>query len=333
MIDFIEKKDVCWKRLQTLIKKSSDSNHWTNFGPLSLQLEMLIHELLKLPNNLKVVSTSSGTTALYALTSLHSFLKGRQLKWAVSSFSFSCVSQNILHNSEIFDCDDKGIFGLESFKSSKNSDIDGIIVTNTFGTLQCIQKFVDYCKEKNIILIVDSALNFNSCNHIANDFISFHQTKPWGMGEGGCLIVEEQHENVVRKIINFGSMLDNTHSVSFNGKMSDVSAAFIIDRLTNISDIEKTYKEQYARIKNLALQQGLNLLGENLGIPAHIPILSNQPIYKLENDIVKLQKYYRPLKETAHAKNIYAKIINFPCHKDLQNLTDENILRCLRKLL
>jgi dTDP-4-amino-4,6-dideoxygalactose transaminase len=327
MIDFVEKKQVCWDSVREHLSKSMRANHWTNFGPVASCLEGRLHGLFELPSNLSVVATTSGTAALFALVSLHSYIKQRPLRWVVSSYGFACTIQGPLSSASIIDCDKSGAFDLELLQ-----DCDGIIVTNVFGTIDSMEKYVDYCNKKKIILVIDSALNFNSCPHLANDFISFHQTKPWGMGEGGCFIVEKQYEEIARKIINFGSFSDDTHRFSFNGKISDIAAAFILDRLYEIESIKKTYRKQYDRIKNIAISNGYKLLADNKGIPASVPLLAPKPISELNNSLVKLQKYYRPLRSTPNATDIYSKMINFPCHKNLDKLSDEEIHECIRKL-
>ena len=81
----------------------------------------------------------------------------------------------------IIDIDNDG--GLDISKIPKETD--GIIVTNIFGNIVDIEKYITYCNKNNIILLFDNAATpytfykgKNCVNYGTGSIISFHHTKP-----------------------------------------------------------------------------------------------------------------------------------------------------------
>lgn len=255
---------------------------------------------------------SSGTTALYALVSLHTHLYNIS-EWLISSFGFPCSHQNILANAIVVDCDKNGF--LEPTDRPA-------IATNVFGGRQTMDA-----------RIVDSAMAFDSAKHGANEIISFHHTKPWGFGEGGCAIIRKDHEKIIRSIINFG-LIDNTpidNKLVTNAKMSDIAAAFILDRLDTFNT--NIYREQFTRIVKLAAEYGIECLNNSAGTPCNVPLMFPRTISKIKNQHIVLHKYYKPLQETPNAADIYRRIVNFPCHTGIAQISDKTIKGCLEQII
>lgn len=153
-----------------------------------------------------------------------------------------------------------------------------MIVTNSFGLMsdKKIKEYEQYCETNNKILIFDCAAAFP--NHSKNypSVISFHQTKPWGMGEGGCIVFPNKIcKTKLQELINFGHIEKNLHKFSSNGKMSDIAAAFIIDRLDSFETYKKIYQTQYQRIKKISKPLGYECLSENETIcPPNLPLIA-----------------------------------------------------------
>src|SRR5438270_12831437 len=66
-VPFIEQKCPDFRQLSEILKLSSDSGYWTNFGPVSSLLESTLEHYLGLPVSRAVVMCASGTAALLAL--------------------------------------------------------------------------------------------------------------------------------------------------------------------------------------------------------------------------------------------------------------------------
>ena len=275
---------------------------------------------------------SSGTTAIHALVQLYQFLKGKELNWVVSSFGFPATIQGPLQKAQVVDCCFDGMLDLEKLQ---NLDFDGIVATNIFGTQLNLDKYKEYCEKESKILLSDSATALNSSKHFSGEAISFHHTKPWGTGEGGCCIIEKSLASKLRSIINFGMISgEKVGRWAFNGKISDIACAFILQRFKQLPLIEGIYRKQYERIVTLAVKLGINILAEHKkGIPCHVPLIFDSSIAILENPWVKLHKYYCPLDAAPVANNLYSRIINFPCHSEIQSLSDETISTLLEQLL
>ena len=315
----MERKSIDWSYVQDLLAVSKESNQWTNFGPLTLKLEKKLEFLLELPDYLRVVMTSSGSAAIYGLKKLiEYFYKENQFRWVTSSFNFP------IGFGDIVDCDERGLL-------SRPKDYEAAIFINPFGVIQ------DYGLEDwDQYVIVDNAGSFYQQNRHDWEIMSFHHTKPWGFGEGGCAILPYWAENTFRSIINFGRSNEKLLDFGFNGKMSDVTAAFIYQRLSQVEDLEKRYIEQYKRILKIAKNFGFVEFVDRLGFlrfPMNVPLIGKKPMIHLRNPYVVLHKYYKPLKNTPNASRFYDSIVNFPCHCDLESVEDRFIESCFISIL
>jgi dTDP-4-amino-4,6-dideoxygalactose transaminase len=78
--------------------------------------------------------------------------------------------------------------------NSISDQIDGIVVTNVFGYQSKVLEYEKWCKMNGKLLLQDNAatpIGFVSdgrCIHDVGDgsFLSLHETKPLGRGEGFC---------------------------------------------------------------------------------------------------------------------------------------------------
>ena len=88
MIAFVEAKRPDYEQIRELLARSEASGVWSNFGPVSLQLEETVAEILALPRGRRVVACANGTVALHGWCTLYEHLAGRPLRWVVSAFTF-----------------------------------------------------------------------------------------------------------------------------------------------------------------------------------------------------------------------------------------------------
>jgi dTDP-4-amino-4,6-dideoxygalactose transaminase len=331
---YVEDKPLDLEAVGALLAKSQAINHWTNGGPVSFAFEEAIATHVGLSPDLRVVACSSATAALHALVSLHETLAGRDLRWAVSSFGYYSSVLGPLRSAEVVDCDDGAMLDLDQVDPDR---VDGILVTNIFGVRTELDAYRAFAERHGLVLIVDAALALGSHLHGPSECVSFHHTKPWGFGEGGCAFVHRDHEALFRDLICFGSALDEiVNRRAYNGKLSDVASAFQIARLRQMEALGPAYRAQYARILELARQAGLEALPGaegHRGIPANVPLLLPRETEDLDHPALPLGRYYHPLTEgTPKAWAIYRRIVNVPCHADLARLGDAEILGVLEDL-
>lgn len=331
---YVEDKPLDLALVGEYLQDSQKANHWTNFGPVSHQIETKIAEALNLDENLRVVMCSSGTAALHGIIALHETLSDKDLRWVSSSFGYYTSIQGPLRDADIVDCDENAMLDLEALDPQT---FDGMVVTNTFGQVADLEKYYRYAATHGKILCVDAALAFGSHKHGANECISFHHTKPWGFGEGGCAIVAAEHEQLFRSLICFGHEAgEEINRRANNGKISDIAAAFGMMRLEQMESTADVYRQQYRRIATLGRQVGFAILSdvdEHPGIPASVPFLAPKELEDFKHPVLPTGRYYHPLTETNNAFDIYNRIINVPCHAGMATLSDQEIRQALEGII
>jgi dTDP-4-amino-4,6-dideoxygalactose transaminase len=336
-VAFIEPKFPDFGQLEKVLALSADSGYWTNFGPVCQLLESVLERWLELPPARTVVMCSSGTAALLTLIALKEYCAGRKLRWVVSAYSFRSSHLGPLADATVLDCDATAMLDLEALSRLAPDAWDGIILTNVFGLRKNARGYVDLCRRLGKELIVDNAgllegFERDSESTAVDELLSFHQTKPWGMGEGGCAIVARDEAAIFRKLINAGeSLRPHAKAGASNSKISDFSCAFILQRLLQASAWRDAYRQQAERILSIALDAGLRLLGPlhiDALTPPNLPMLAAQPVPEanLKNKSFVVQKYFRPLVHPApNAWRIYERIVNIPCHPGMAALGDHEI--------
>jgi dTDP-4-amino-4,6-dideoxygalactose transaminase len=343
-VAFIERKSPDFEQLAEILRLSADRGSWANFGPVSRLLESSLEQHLNLPSSRAVVTCSSGTAALLALIGLKEYRAHRRLRWVISAFGFRASCLGPLANARIVDCDPTGILDLDALAALDPDSWDGVVITNTFGLRSDLRDHIEFCASRNKELIVDNAGLLNGFlrddpDSTADEILSFHQTKPWGMGEGGCVILPREQAPEFRAIINGGHGLGPEARLwASNSKICDVSCALILQRLLQMPEWSCAYREQACRILTIALCAGLRPLApidlDTLTLP-HLPMLASSPVAEadLVNESFVMQKYYQPLSnEPQVAASIYAGIVNIPCHPDMALLRDQEIRSVLDRL-
>jgi dTDP-4-amino-4,6-dideoxygalactose transaminase len=331
-IAFVEEKRLDFEKVGRLLAESAAANHWTNFGPVWHRLKKHIETALGLPPQRCAIPSASGTHALYAAAALA--CRSAPRRWVTSSYGFKATAIGPFERAEILDCDRTGLIDLTGVDQKR---YDGIVATNPFGLFGELDPLIAFARRTGKALIIDNAAAFGGFDRSDHDGIfeclSFHHTKPYGFGEGGCLIVDRALEADAKNAMDFGyrwSWPGGREALS-NGKLSDPAAAFILCRQQSDHVWAARYREQFQRILNIGESLGFTLLGERerVGPGAHgnVPLLSPipVPVDRIENDKLTLQKYYRPLDGGVVSQDLYARMINVPCHPGVAALTDREI--------
>jgi dTDP-4-amino-4,6-dideoxygalactose transaminase len=341
-VRYVEDKPIDWQRVHEILELSRRANHWTNFGPVSHALERSLEFVLKLPPERAVVVCSSASAGLTALAGLHALRHGRPLRWLVSAYTFAVQHTGAFADAVIVDCDDSGMLDLFAAKKLRKRDWDGMVVTNLFGALESADRFVRFCRKRGKALIVDSAGAMLGLNRTAPSMpveaISFHHTKPWGIGEGGCVIVDRADVPLVRSALNFGvSGPEGLKPFAANGKISEFACALILDRLERLPSWSGFYLGQRRRIAKLCREAGLPTLGARPSgaVIASLPVFAARPIEpsRLAGRPFDIGKYYPPLRKGyPKAAHIFSRIVNIPCHSGMAAVPNDVIEAVLRDL-
>lgn len=336
-VKWLAEKKPNWIKIQELMSVCENNNTYTNIGPIVPQLEYFVREKFKIDDSKSVIVTNNGTSALHALVAGLNLFYDKEHLFVTQSFTFPSSNQGPLKNSIIVDIDKDGGLDLNKLIDIK---FDGLIVTNVQGNLVDIQKYTQYCQENNKILIFDNAATGysfyhgnNSCNYGLASIISFHHTKPFGFGEGGCIIVDKLYENHVRICLNFG--LDNKlgeqskYSIhASNYRMCDINASFILSYLQdNFDRIIDRHREIYQIYKNncpINFELFPNY-SETTPVCSSICLLSKKPL-QINNFPFVCRKYYKPLNYSVVSTDFYQRIICLPCNIDI---SDEQIMEII----
>jgi len=339
-IKFIEHKYLNRKKFNEFISISEKQNHWANRGPLWYKLKEKYDEHLNLKKyNLTALPCSSGAVALEILISIQEYIKNKTLRWAFSSFSFLNLDRGRTFKNVCLDADKNGVLSLrELSKAYLNpfKKFDGVILTNPFGLLNDFSTIQEWCKKHEKILIVDNAAGISpDIPKVPYQALSLHHTKPYGFGEGGLAIIPKMYEELALSFIEY-SVINNSMQKKYwitNGKLSDISCASLLCRLSEFDDWYHLYLMQEQRIINLALQCGYQqLLPGNNNIPkTSIPMMHENLIRtdSIQNNLMQFGKYYKPLKKTKNTMTIFNKILNIPCHPDVAKLSNSQLEKLL----
>ncbi len=347
---FIENKIADYSRIQALMQLSEQKNSYVNGGPISSLLEKFIHQLLDLDDNRAVVVCSSCTMGLKILAGLEAIKRGKPLRWLGSAFTFFSSYIATFSDINLVDCDQHGVLSEKILAGIPIDSYDGIVFTNVFGYHHDWRWLERFCRKHNKALVIDNALGLldrpDKGNNPSNEAISCHQTKPWGAGEGGFIIVKKDEVATVRQLLNFGRGLPSwSWRYADNGKISDLACAAIYERMERIPSWGIHYQWQKKRCLALINSQNIALtaLGETQNSPpAYVSLLAKQPIAAsaLDNPHFTLLKYYRPPhldNQTAatafpNANRLYQHIVNVPCHPDMVHIDNDTITNVLRAL-
>jgi len=350
MINWIPEKKINFELINSLLQTTINTNQFTNYGPNVKKLENFIREKMFIDEDKSVIVVTNGAVGLHCLAQSISYHNKKDIRWATQAFTFPPSAQGPLSNAHIIDMNENdGAIDLDKIDLDNT---DGIIVTNIFGNIVDIDKYVNWCNLHNKYLIFDNAAtaysfykNKNCLNYGIGSIISFHHTKPFGFGEGGAIIVDKNYENIIRSIINFGINLEeNTYytQIGNNYKMSDISAVYILQYLEdNFDIIINKHFDLYKYFKKLMKDKNINnfklypTFNDGIIVPSCFCVLfknyKDEIRINLLDENIFSRKYYNPLKNLPVAEKIYDSILCLPCTKDMNYDQIEKIINILIK--
>lgn len=352
-VDFVENKLVHGVELQSILSPSIHKNQHTNFGPVVHALEQRLQTLNGANPLREGCCTANATLAIQAVVATMENFLGRRLRWAVSDFGFFTNFIGPFTDRISVSCRDNGMLSVSHLRAIPADAYDAVLLTNVFGVHEDFTEIFAFCRAHGKILLLDNAGGFGalapyhamadaSDTLIWAEVVSFHHTKPWGMGEGGAAFLARDLIPTFRAAINFGiserQWLPDVRLCT-NGKMSELAAAQILSRVRSCDQWIDNYRRQAARILALGKAAGLRPLVDALpirAVPGNLPFLCRKPVSlpEMENPHFTLRKYYRPSQQSSEtAWAIFDRILNIPCHPEMAAVSDAAVLEVLRGIM
>ena len=310
------------------MRECEAQRQFTNYGRFVQLLERELRDKLHVDDSKAVICVCNATAALYALTEgIAQVNRVEHPRWATQSFTFPSSAQGMLAGSDIVDIDEGGGLDLSQVPSS----CCGIIVTNVFGNVVDISKYVEWAEAHCKFLVFDNAATpyteykgKNSCNYGHGCVISFHHTKPIGYGEGGAIVVDQMYEDSVRALVNFGiGASTGWNPAGSNYKMSEIAAIYILEYFKQFERILDYHTLSYWRIKHTTAFEVYPNCADVGGkcLVSCICFMDDRfdgdYIADKVSHGIHCRKYYKPLADTPIAARVYRRILCYPLHCDI----------------
>jgi dTDP-4-amino-4,6-dideoxygalactose transaminase len=315
------------------LSTSYETNTFSNNGPCVKLLENRLKDYLNLQHSpiLMNNATIGLTVAIRAFN-----LKNCDI--LMPSFTFSATAHSVLNaecNPILVDIENNGIhLCLQDAENKLTGNTKAIIVVQALGFPCDYQKYEEFAKKHNLILIFDSAAalgaSYSDNNKVGQagdcEVFSLHITKTFGIGEG-CLISSKNLDFIenCRKIINFGFTNNSSTSYGTNAKCSEFHAAIglsVLDCINDKIDI-KRQKSDYYKEKFLTLNlKTINI--ENSGFQVFPLLLANKQerdfvCEALTKNAINFKIYYTPI----HLQPYFENILSFSELQNTEILSDK----------
>jgi len=313
-IPFILRKKLLYDKFQHYLENAQKTNQFTNYGWAAKELELRARDMLKIDDSKGIIACSSGTAALHAMLWAIQRQDG-PARIGTQDFTFASNSLGPAEGPIVSDMQPNCNIDLND-PYIQQAKI--LIVTNVFGHLQDFT----YISDKNYpYVIFDNAATpytflqgTNSCNYGLGSYVSLHHTKPIGFGEGGLAIIDKRYEENVRVATNFGIIDGDFNERSGNYKISDISAAailqwwdqFDIDRLS--AQFQDNYYKLKYELKDVEGMNWVNYSEDDTFFPNCYPFFTEQEIPKNIKEKYEIKKYYKPLRNFPVSSSMYEKI-------------------------
>lgn len=338
---FVEKKCPDFSRIAELLGNSARQSVWSNRGPVYGLMRDAFTDHMSLSSNLAIVPVSSGGVALEAIARLHAKWAGRKLRWIASAYTFRNLGRGYFSDVTFVDCDGYGRLDLNAVAALDPDSYDGFIATNPLGTVSDFSAYSDFAAKNDKAFLIDNASGMHTkVPDVKWQAFSLHHTKPYGMGEGGLALVPKEFEEELYALVNYGNDSKDQECAHWlgNGKLSDISAAFLLDRLERLPEWRPRSLEQRDRVIEIGRHFGLqplHKLDRNMPLTS-MPFLAPKPVSIEAVESTRhmtCAKYYLPLANLPQVNDIYAHLVNVPCHGDIEELSDEQIEADMRHCL
>jgi dTDP-4-amino-4,6-dideoxygalactose transaminase len=339
MVKFVESKSPDMSRVANLLTHCESQNLWANRGPVYQMLVLAYAEHFRLNPEYAITPCSNAGIALEAMARLLALRTGRGLKWVGSAFSFQNLGRGYFADMALIDCDAQGLLDIELLRALPQDSFDGFVVVNPFGLFKDFSAYIQFARETGKFLLIDNAAGVS--REIPDwpwQAFSLHHTKPYGMGEGGLALTPADLAEEFYSLLNYGpAPAEPAHWLN-NGKISDISCAFLLQRLETVARWETLYFAQAERVFRIASGLGLSPL-RPFGPTA--PAMSWVYCAPFEIPLERIAapgklvfgKYYKPLAALPRTSSLYAHLINIPTHPDVAQLSDVELEQEIARVL
>lgn len=221
------------------LRQIDQSRIYSNFGPLSRTFEERLAGILKV-SECAVVCASSGTSALIGaiLAQCGPAKPERQLAF-ITGLTFpatAAAAERCGYTPYFIDVDpETWLIDPEAVRNHPRLAEVGLVVpVASFGRPVPQEPWKAFSRETGIPIVIDGAASFASITAKPEVFvgtlpvaISFHATKSFGVGEGGCVVWSEPDGyRRLCQAVNFGFFnFRASVAANFNGKMSEYHSA------------------------------------------------------------------------------------------------------------
>ena len=292
------------------------------------ELEKLIQGILDLPSSRKVVLTPSYSVAVKTIVDFFEKSVGHTLKWVLPKLTSDDVA--MLPSVRTVSCDDFGLLDIGVLEQMSESEWDGVIVTNFCGLSNDIEPFEKLCRLHKKILILDNQKSYvpllQSNDAAFAEIISFDENAPWGVQQGGALLMAEREELLFRKYIEETA---NTVGNIDGDSLSSYQCGLTMQRQLTFPNWGSRYKLQHRRIAKLAKKAGLKPLrsgSEHLIVdyaPFSLPVYSCKEME--ENNGMFFKRVDFPTSSDENPDLPTQKILLISCNPKMSELSDDFI--------
>lgn len=298
-----------------------DTNWLTNYGPLSIELENKLKERF---DNKNIHYVNNGTVAIEI--AINTIVAEDKEEIITTPFSFIATASSILwlNKKPIFVDIEKKHFNVDVNKIEEkiSNKTAAMLFVHCFGFPCDVERIKEIAEKYNLKVIYDAAHCFDvkyngkylfSYGDIAT--CSLHATKVFHTVEGGLVIVNnEQYNDKVNAIKNFGNHCGKYEYVGINAKNSEFHAAMGLCILKNIENIKNRRKKIYN-----CYTKNLKGLVEIPDIPKNCEY--NYIYYPI---IFKDEKQLLMVLKALENENIYARRYFYPSLNSLGIFHDNN---------
>ena len=276
----------------------------TNHGPLVLELEQRLQEMLQVKH---VILVANGTVALQIA------IKALEIKGAAITTPFSYVattSSLVWEGCRVIFADiepDSLCISPQAIEAAITPDTRAIIATHVYGNPCDVENIAKIADEHGLNVIYDAAHAFGvryqgrslaSFGDIAT--LSFHATKLFHTVEGGALVTgDDELAHRIRYMRNFGHNGQEAYwGLGINGKISELHAAMGLAVLKHVPELiasRRAVSEQYDKLLSALPLKKPKLRAETDYNYGYYPVLleSEQALLRVKKHLNSIEIFPR----------------------------------------
>ncbi|QSX73635.1 DegT/DnrJ/EryC1/StrS family aminotransferase [Lysobacter arenosi] len=236
-------------RLIPYLRQIDQNRLYTNFGPLSRELERRLVDDLDGDSSTHVTTVSNCTVGLELALQACGLEQGARV--LIPAITFVATATAVIRVgmvpvlSDV--ATDSWLLSPELARHAlKQGRIDAVMPVATFGCPHDMEQWDAFIQETGIPVIIDAAGAYGNqkVGGRADVVFSFHATKSFGAAEGGAVFSSDPKRILaIRQLANFGIDTSIAQLVGFgtNGKMSEYHCAI---GLASFDEWEETKRER-----------------------------------------------------------------------------------------